>query len=59
MRFLERVGFSEIDAVPHRAYPNIGDIRYRIYEALSRIHRINRYHNYHYMIVAAARNAAG
>ncbi|UCF06018.1 MAG: methyltransferase domain-containing protein [bacterium] len=58
MRLLERVGFAEIDAVPQRAYPNIGGIGYRIYEVLSRVQHIKRYHNYHYMIVAVAPKTA-
>jgi len=49
---LEGLGFSEITVYPNIAYPNIGPASYRIYRFFSRIERVRKCHNYHYMLSA-------
>lgn len=49
---LAALGFRDITVVPQRAYPNVCPVAYTIYTALSRSERVQRYHNFHYMIFA-------
>lgn len=51
-RLLERAGFTGIEAVPQKAYPNVGPAAFRIYRVLSRHGRLGKYHNFHYLLQA-------
>jgi SAM-dependent methyltransferase len=53
MSILKRLGFRDIVAYPHTAYPSIGASSYRFYKLFSGFDFVRRYHNYHYMLSAA------
>jgi SAM-dependent methyltransferase len=48
---LKTLGFTDITAYPNYSYPNISEIRYRIYN-LFKSEWVRKYHNYHYMLSA-------
>ncbi|MCK4549776.1 MAG: methyltransferase domain-containing protein [Candidatus Krumholzibacteria bacterium] len=52
MRMLEKTGFTDIEAVPLKSYPNTGRTGLSLYGKLSSSDRVQRYHNFHYMITA-------
>lgn len=52
MTLLGELGFKNVTAHPHTAYPVIGPRRYALYKALSKSERVRTFHNYHYMLNA-------
>lgn len=52
MSMLKQLGFREIKAYPHTAYPCIGEASYGVYRLLSGFDFVRKYHNYHYMLSA-------
>lgn len=51
-RILRELDFPEISAVALESFPNAGKILYGFYRLASRLDRVRRYHNFHYMISA-------
>ena len=51
-RALEEVGFKIIEAVPLESYPLRHAFLNRIYQPISTIGRVKRYHNFHYFLFA-------
>jgi len=51
---LEELGFCSIRVHPSKAYPSISPASYRVYEFFSRVERVRKYHNYHYMLSGKA-----
>jgi SAM-dependent methyltransferase len=51
-RLLVDAGFSGIEAIPHRAYPNTGRAGVAIYRVLSLLRPVGLYHNFHYLFYA-------
>ncbi len=59
IRMLEKAGFTDIEAVPLKSYPNTGRAGLSLYGILSSSDRVRRYHNFHYMIFARRGNQSG
>jgi hypothetical protein len=53
MSMLRELGFRDVTAHPHTAYPSIGAAGYGVYRMLSGFEYVRTYHNYHYLLSAA------
>lgn len=52
MRMLGEAGFTDIEALELKSYPNTGKAGLNLYGKLSSSERVRRFHNFHYMIFA-------
>lgn len=51
-KYLQVLGLCKITIYPNNAYPNIGPIKFRIYNFFSKLKWVKKYHNFHYMLSA-------
>ncbi len=51
-KVLEKTGFINIEAVPLVSYPVRNTALNRIYNSISSIERVKKYHNFHYFLYA-------
>lgn len=51
-RMLIKIGFHNIKIYPNSSYPNIGPVKFYIYNFLGKFDYIKKYHNFHYMLSA-------
>jgi hypothetical protein len=49
---IEKAGFTGVEAVPLKSFPNTGKAGVSLYGKISSSERVSRYHNFHYMIFA-------
>lgn len=49
---LTMIGFHNMKIYSNNSYPCIGPIRFQVYKFFSRIQRVRKFHNFHYMLSA-------
>jgi SAM-dependent methyltransferase len=49
---LNLIGFHNIKIYSNNSYPSIGILRFQVYKFFSRIQRVRKFHNFHYMLSA-------